>query len=380
MKKIWELPLVIVFLLLSAGMPGAPLAAKETRVLFLHPGERPDSFWDTVEAVMREAAQDLNMDLTVIYGGRNHREIVQLFEKALSEKKPKRRQYDAVVFQGQKKNGVDLLKIAEKFRVPAFIFNAGLSEEQGREFGGPREKFRYFIGQMLPDDQRAGYDLLNILVDEAKAKKNLSPQDKVPVLAISGNVADEASVLRVKGLKEAIAQRQDVTLLQVTPAQWNREKARGVFHHLQNRYPEANVVWAANDPMALGIIEAKKQRGVDPQFSPLWTGGIDWTPEALLSVAEGKMVATIGGHFMEGAWALVLIHDYLHDRDFAEENLKWQSPMTAIRLSNLQDYLSLIIQKQWSKIDFSLFSKVLNPQIKKYHFDIQKGRILLGKK
>ena len=48
------------------------------------------------------------------------------------------------------------------------------------------------------------------------------------------------------------------------------------------------------------------------------------------SLRKGDQHVSIGGHFMEGAWAVVLIYDYLKGSDFAELNLSWRSSMTSV--------------------------------------------------
>ena len=36
----------------------------------------------------------------------------------------------------------------------------------------------------------------------------------------------------------------------------------------------------------------------------------------------GELSALAGGHFMAGAWALVMLYDYAHGVDFASEGLE----------------------------------------------------------
>jgi hypothetical protein len=100
-------------------------------------------------------------------------------------------------------------------------------------------------------------------------------------------------------------------------------------------------------------------------------GGIDWTPPSLQAVREGRMVATLGGHFLEGAWALVLLHDFHHGRDFAAEGLDWRTQMVPITRDTVDTFLRFLEGGDWEWIDFRAFSRVANPALKHYDFSLR---------
>ena len=84
------------------------------------------------------------------------------------------------------------------------------------------------------------------------------------------------------------------------------------------------------------------------------------------------MTATIGGHFMEGGWALVLIHDYAKGIDFVEElGVKIPTPMQALTAANVKSYQDKMHPEKWSQIDFKQFSKVYNKKLTKYDFSLE---------
>ncbi len=74
---------------------------------------------------------------------------------------------------------------------------------------------------------------------------------------------------------------------------------------------------------------------------------------------------------MTGGWAMILLHDYHHSKDFKEEgtNLKMKI-FDEINSSNV-DAIKKFGDKNWDKIDFTKFSKILNPKIKKYDFSLK---------
>jgi hypothetical protein len=74
---------------------------------------------------------------------------------------------------------------------------------------------------------------------------------------------------------------------------------------------------------------------------------------------------------LEGAWALVLLHDYHHHRDFADERLEWRTQLAPITANNSERYVRLIENSQnWHLVDFRVFSKAHNSSLAKYDFTI----------
>ncbi|HEX8536538.1 MAG TPA: substrate-binding domain-containing protein, partial [Cystobacter sp.] len=139
---------------------------------------------------------------------------------------------------------------------------------------------------------------------------------------------------------------------------------------LLRRYPELQAVWAANDDLAMGALQALEEAGRRPGEDVL-VGGIDWTPEALEAVRAGRLVTSLGGHFLEGAWALVLLSDHHQGRDFASERLDWSTAFLPATRANVAGYLELLARPDWEAFDFRAFSKAANPRLKHYDFSLQ---------
>ena len=67
-------------------------------------------------------------------------------------------------------------------------------------------------------------------------------------------------------------------------------------------------------------------------------GGIDWNLEAIQSIQKGQMTASMGGHFMEGGWVMVLLYDYFNGVDFVDEGVAMKSKMSAITQANADQF------------------------------------------
>jgi hypothetical protein len=68
----------------------------------------------------------------------------------------------------------------------------------------------------------------------------------------------------------------------------------------------------------------------------------------------------------------VLLYDYEHGRDFAEAAVQLQPQFFgALHSDNIDAFLNKLGDRNWRKIDFRKFSKVLNPTMKEYDFSLE---------
>ncbi|WNG41669.1 substrate-binding domain-containing protein [Archangium violaceum] len=371
----WRLGVILASLLLLVGAapPGAPApppstpaapAPRRMRVVFLDAlPDRP--FRRNVVGAMRAAANDLGIDFVDYVLSHWPGEILEQTRRLVSG--PERPDY--LITSIHRGIGTRILEVAEQAGVPVFVINSGLRPEDRQRVGGPREHFHHWLGQMLPDDAGAGERLALLLLEAARARGS-SPDTPVRLVALEGPRRDTSAILRNEGLRHALAGRKGAELLQSVSASWLGDEARRKTSLLLRRYPGAQVVWAANDDMALGAVRGMEDVGRRPG-EDVWVGGIDWTPQALQAVREGKLVTSLGGHFLEGAWALVLLYDHAQGRDFASERLEWHTSFLPLTRANVAGYQDVLAQPDWEAFDFRAFSKAANPRLTHYDFSLQ---------
>lgn len=336
------------------------------RVAFFNPQNADDPFWQPVERFMRAAANDLNIEVTTYVAEHDRAKMIAQVRTAVSAPdKP-----DFIVFKNFKSNAPEVLEIAQQYGVKSFIFNAGLTTEERALNGGPREHYSHWIGQMLPDDELAGYNLANILIHRARTLKLFNKDGKIVMAGLTGNLSDSAASARNAGLGRALEENPDVSFAQLVPARWDQDEAQQKSGGLLHRYPEISVMWAANDPMALGAVEAAQKAGLRPGYNFI-TGGVDWNLPALRAIQNKSMQTSIGGHFMEGGWVMVLLYDYVHGYDFAKEaSASLFSEMAALTPDNVDHYQVKFLNEDWDRVDFSIFSRVKNASQKAYDFSL----------
>lgn len=343
------------------------MAEDKIRVTFVSCCQKEGFFWPKVNALMQAAAEDLQIDVEVLYAEMDHLKMVKMVKEVVNRPRPP----DYLIVDNYKMQGGTMIREADAAGVKVFLMANGLNEKQTEEFGRPREKYPRWIGELTPDNKFAGYQLAKALINQALAAGVTTSDGKLHLAAISGDLVTPASVQRVAGLKQAVAEYQNVELEQVVPGQWDEQRAKRNAIRLIKRYPELGALWVANDEMALSAMDGMLTHGKTPG-TDIFVGGVNGKKEALEQVTKGKMSASVGGHFMLGAWSLVLLYDFHHGKDFADEGVQVRQRLFGvIDAQNVDQYLSVFGDENWQKIDFSRFSKIRNPRLKKYDFSME---------
>lgn len=349
--------------LLAIACGGA--AAAEIKVVFLAPdppGKNP--FWTQTVAGMETAAGQLGIDLEVAYSKSNTYSNRKDGMKLLSrEDKPD------YFLTGYYTGGTNaLLEFADKRGIKTFVFNSGVPVNDPDNVGSPRGKYRRWIGQMTPDDVHAGERLADRLLGAARAAAGADKT--IHVIGVGGLMNISSNDTRQQGLNRSIKTDAKAVLDRYLYAEWSESVAYNLLLDELGPDSPVSVLWCSGDTMAVGAIRAARQRGKTPG-KDIFVGSIDGLRQGLEAVAAGEMEVTLGGHVLEGAWALVLLHDYHHGHDFAEDlGTQFQTRYIAITADNVQDYLSLIANTDWNDMDFRRFSKVHNPELKTYRWPL----------
>jgi PAS domain S-box-containing protein len=322
-----------------------------TLALFI-PRQKP--FWLTIARYAKAVATSLEIGLEVVDFHDDADFLLKEVERVCREGA------NGLIFSAFESTGEAVLQIAEKHSTPAFMINTDIA---GADFT-PRTKYKHWLGKMTPDDTRTGTTLIQQLLTMA-GEAGIS---KYHVLAIEGAPHQEASILRRKGLEAYVKYASDIASITIRSGNWQREAAAALFkeHYAEN--PDINVVWCANDIMAIGVADAVQALGIE---KPLFIGGMNWDPPALEAIGEGRLHASTGGHFMEGGWAVLLLHDYLRGTDFATESISFTTTMPTITRSNLSTFLYFLALNP-DAVDFRPYSKAYNPARLEYNMDLGK--------
>jgi ABC-type sugar transport system substrate-binding protein len=234
--------------------------------------------------------------------------------------------------------------------------------------GGPRERYKGWLGSIEPKADDAGYLTARDLIATARRAGAQAKDGKLHLIAIAGDRTTPSSIHRNNGMLRAANESADVVVDQVVYGAWNRDKGAEQAEWLYARYPEARLVWAGNDLMAFGAMSALEKLGKTPG-KDAWFAGVNTSTEALEAVRSGRLAALAGGHFICGAWAIVLIHDHAHGRDFAGEALEFNRTMFTLFDAAKAERFIQRYSENFSSIDFRRYSKAANPKLARYDFD-----------
>jgi len=349
-------------------------------VVFINPSVPGTAFWDRVSAVAIATANDLNINLTIVYGRDNrilHHQAVQ--EVVSNTSKP-----DYVIMSAYGGNAEQQYQLLNNAKIPFVTLERTLHETEQRSIGLPQEKYSYWLGEIFHDNVYAGQLLGNELIT-AMLEKRSNKQLNYKAVGISGNFSGESDD-RVTGFKtstnlhdlsnkefgDITASKLKIDVLQVVRAGWSRERSRSIIYRLSERYGNIDIVWAASDGMALGVIDAMNSglSRINPETVVI--GGIDWTKEGINKIKQGELTASVGGHFMQASWALIKIYDYKMGLSVFKKSANSKTyDLEVINQDNIDDFMPLANAVNWDKINFKSYSRYQNPKLKQYKFSLK---------
>ncbi|CAM2156137.1 D-allose ABC transporter periplasmic binding protein [Pararobbsia alpina] len=109
------------------------------------------------------------------------------------------------------------------------------------------------------------------------------------VAIIEGKAGNASGDARRDGATAAFKAAKGVQLVASQPADWDRSKALDVTTNILQRNPDLKAIYAANDTMALGALQAVKNAD---KLGKIIVVGTDGAPEAIDSVKHHELTAT----------------------------------------------------------------------------------------
>lgn len=329
-----------------------PVMATEI-ALFVPRSETPA--WQAQIKFAQAAADDLGVSLRV-YNAHNQAQRMLAQVQEVCEQG-----VDGILFMNYEQIGEQILAIAERHKTPGILYNTGFANSDLL----PRTKYKTWIGSIIPDDHKAGALLAEQLLQKAEQEKITG----INLMVINGSLTEVSAQQRNTGLYQFIKHSPHVQVVAEYNGDkdWSRSEAKRLFIEHYQRNPAINLVWAASDSLALGARDGMAELSIP--MDQLIVGGIDWLPEALQTIELQQTQISVGGHFTEAAWGVILLKDYLEGHDFAVESTQFNSQMYAINHQNLKTFQSFI-DDNWQRIDFTALSKAQDSD-KLYNFSIK---------
>ncbi len=144
------------------------------------------------------------------------------------------------------------------------------------------EDYNYFAVHMTQDDVTAGYNSAKYLFD------TLGGSGKV--FELYGQLGNDAAAARHAGFELALEEYPNIEMVEMQVASWSQEEALKITETWIANHDEIDGIFAANDTMALGAVEALRNANMNGDVKVTGCDGIE---AAFDAVKSGDMISTI---------------------------------------------------------------------------------------
>jgi len=223
-------------------------------------------FWNYMKEGAEEVGRELGVNVITLAPIKpdNVEEQIRAMEDLI------KRKVDGIVLVPADSNGIipGVLK-ANAAGIPVITSNT-------RAFGG---EVVSFVGV---ENYDAAYSVAMHVAEQLGGKGR--------VLILEGVPGAQTAIDRKNGFDDALAKYPDIKVLASQPAKFQRAEGMLVMENLIQRFPDFEAVICGNDEMALGAIEALDAAG---RLKGTIVAGFDGNRDAVMSIAEGKLMVTL---------------------------------------------------------------------------------------
>jgi galactofuranose transport system substrate-binding protein len=200
---------------------------------------------------------------------------------------------DAIIVAPLLEEGMDpALNAAKEAGVPVFLID--------RETAGtPCEDYITFMGSDFFKQGKQAADLLANFTNE-----------KAQVAVLEGTPGASVTIDRTEGFEKQLKKYPNMEIVASQTGEFLRTKGQTVMEQLIQSNPDINAVYAENDEMALGAIQALKDAGKDPG-QDVKVVSIDGTRQAVQAIITGDINAVIETNPRFGPLAFDTIEKFL---------------------------------------------------------------------
>ncbi|NMY70942.1 sugar ABC transporter substrate-binding protein [Pseudomonas sp. WS 5414] len=133
------------------------------------------------------------------------------------------------------------------------------------------------------NDLEAGKMQMQYLADKMGGKGD--------IVILLGDLANNSTTNRTKGVKEVLAQYPGIKVDQEQTGVWLRDKGMTLVNDWLTQGRKFDAVVSNNDEMAIGAAMALKQAGVEK--GSVLIAGVDGTPDGLRAVKKGELALSV---------------------------------------------------------------------------------------
>ncbi len=175
-----------------------------------------------------------------------------------------------------------VLMEAKRARIPVVILDRNVSVTDQS----------LYLTRIAPDFELEGQRAANWLTEKTGGKCN--------ILELQGTVGSSAAIGRMKGFNETIAKFPETNIIRSQTAEFTRAKGKEVMETMLKAHSSGKggggkgicAIWAHNDEMALGAIQAVKEASLQPGKDILIVS-VDAVDDALKAIVAGDINVSV---------------------------------------------------------------------------------------
>lgn len=216
----WLAALCLLFVASRAEASGTDDLAVP-RIAFINPGHGDHGFWKDVRDTMQAAADQFGFELTVFDSNRNWKQMAESANRVFSMNPPP----DYIIAVNEHQQGTRIILEAQERNIPVLMLLNDLTDEQKQRFGRPGKELGFWIATLVPDNERAGFEIAQSLVTAAQHANNNGASTNLCLLSLAGDSLTPASLQRLKGLDVALERYPELREQRRLVANWSFDEA-----------------------------------------------------------------------------------------------------------------------------------------------------------
>lgn len=222
------------------------------------------AFWTIIGQAARERAAELDIEIVM-------RPVSAIPEQCVAIKRLIDERVDVLLVGPIESHGLaDAVRAATDAGIPVVAVDTAI--------------FGCDVSTLVQADNAAGMRLVARYVAEQLGGRG-------NIVHLQGPQAFQTAVLRRESAQQVFAQHPDITLVFEDAAEtWFRDSGYQLMLKALRDSPVIHAVVAANDPLALGALDALAEVG---NHDAILVTGFDAMPDALLAISKGNLAATI---------------------------------------------------------------------------------------
>ena len=232
-----------------------------------------NEYWQTMERGYQDAAAEkgVTIDVLSVPTEQDTEQQLNQLQTALAQG------YDAIMVSPiTPANLIPALVAANQAGIPIINVDERVDPAAAEAAGAK------LTSVIASDNRDAGARAAQYMID------NIPDGGKVAI--IEGKAGNQSGLDRKEGFQEAIETAGNFEIVASQPADWDQQRALDAATNILQANPDLVGFYAANDTMALGVVEAARAAGKLDQVVII---GTDAIPAALAAVQAGDMEGTV---------------------------------------------------------------------------------------